>query len=140
MRDIELIEQMMEQMWNAKDVSVIDQRFAPEVICHSPLGDYVGPERFTQVVQSWLDAFPDLQVDLLHTGQEADTVVAHWVAHGTHKGTFKGVAASGSPVRYHGISYYKMQQGRIIEYWACVDMLSLMGQVTGERPVTAAAM
>lgn len=131
--EIGYIEEFMDRVWNDKQLSHIRELFHEKVICHSPLGDHVGPERFTDIVRTWLSAFSDLQVTRLHCSQEGETVVVHWMAQGTHTGDFKGVAASSRPVRYHGISYYRMEEGKVVEYWACVDMLSLIGQITGER-------
>lgn len=122
-------EEYANTVWNAKDVGIIDRIVHPNVVLHSLLGVFHGAKALKEVVHAWLAAFPDLHVENDIIISEKDLVSIQWRAKGTHKGEFKGVKASGKPVTYSGVTVYRIQEGKIIEYWAYLDMQYLLGQI-----------
>lgn len=130
-----IIENYMERVWKEKDLSAIDQFFAQDAVVHSPLGEFHGPQSMKEAVQHWLTAFPDLIVTRVHATSEADRVVWQWTARGTHQGVFKGVNPTGRPVSYMGATTYRLEQGKIVEYWAYVDTAHVLSQLQQESAV-----
>jgi steroid delta-isomerase-like uncharacterized protein len=125
----EIAESYANAVWNEKDLSVIDSLIHPSALIHSLLGNFHGPEDMKKIVGSWLKSFPDLKVKHLATIQEGNKVVIQWEAKGTHQGEFKDIAPSGKSVAYSGVTIYRIQEGKIIEYWAYVDMQHLLNQI-----------
>ena len=82
-----------------------------------------------KIVQSWLTGFPDLVVKNTAIICENDLVVIHWHARGSHQGEFKGIKPTGKTVDYAGATIYRIQEEKIIEYWAYVDMQHLLMQI-----------
>jgi len=120
-----LIEQTMIEIWNHRNLTVIEEVFAEDAVIHSPMGTFHSPKEMGRTVQKWLNAFPDLKIELLHTIEEADMVVSHWKAQGTHRKELFGIEASGSKVEYYGATIYRFKEGKIIEYWAYIDTRNL---------------
>ena len=56
-------------------------------------------------------------------------MVTRWTLTGTHKAEFQGVPASGNAVKFAGIEFNCMVDGRIAEHWAQFDMLALLQQI-----------
>jgi steroid delta-isomerase-like uncharacterized protein len=116
-------------VWNEKNVDAIDQYVANDVLIHSPLGDFRGIQALKEVVQVWLTGFPDLAVTNELVITENDLVSIQWHAKGTHKGEFKGRLPAEKPISYSGVTVYRVVNGKIVEYWAYLDMQHLLNQI-----------
>lgn len=125
----EIAEQYAHTVWNEKNTAIIDQLIDKSAIIHSLLGHYTGPSDMKKIVQAWLTGFPDLKVENLATLQNDDKVAIQWTAKGTHQGDFKGFAPTNKPVSYSGVTIYRILGGKIIEYWAYLDMQHLLNQL-----------
>lgn len=117
------------RVWGIQDLNAIDELMHSKVIIHSLLGDYEGSGQMKTVVQSWLVAFPDLVVTNKAVISENDRTVIQWNAEGTHLGEFKGIPPTGKRVLYEGVTIYKMDNNKITEYWAYLDMTHLLDQI-----------
>lgn len=125
----EVAEAYANQVWNDKEIGAIDRFVHPDAVIHSLLGDYHGTKAMKEVVQAWLKGFPDLHVDNDIIISENDLVSIQWRAKGTHNGEFKGKKATGKSVAYSGVTVYRIKDGKIIEYWAYLDMQHLLSQI-----------
>ncbi len=119
-----------QRIWNEKDLSAIDDFFHQDVIVHSLLGDFHGQESMRRIVQAWLTGFPNLTVEHNDVISDRDLVMIHWKAKGTHQGEFKGIKPTGKPVSYAGVTIYRIEDEKIIEYWAYLDMQHLLNQIS----------
>ena len=124
-----IAEEYANSVWNEKKLGIIDQLIDQNVLIHSLLGDFHGIEAMKEVVQAWLKAFPDLHVHNELIFSEDDLVSIQWIAKGTHKGEFKGRNPTGKAVAYSGVTVYRIKNGKIIEYWAYLDMQHLLNQI-----------
>ncbi len=116
-------------VWNEKNIDTVDQLVHPNVVIHSLLGDFYGPQAMKDVVHAWLNGFPDLRVDNDMVISENDLVSIQWRASGTHQGEFKTKQPTGKKVSYHGVTVYRIQDNKIVEYWAYLDMHHLLSQI-----------
>ncbi len=80
-------------------------------------------------LQGFVAAFPDSRMVTDSCVAEGDTVVTRWTITGTHQGDFQGVPPSGRPVKFSGIEYNRVVEGRITEHHAQFDIMSLLGQI-----------
>ncbi len=128
-RDIAL--DYAERVWNKKDLNAINAYVHPDVIIHSLLGDFYGINAMQGIVHAWLTGFADMKVENEDVITENDLVVTRWKSKGTHQGDFKGVQPTNRPVIYSGVTIYRVQNGKITEYWAYIDMQHLINQIKG---------
>src|SRR5262245_36633385 len=87
-------------------------------------------------------AFPDFEVEVLHTVIEGDRAVDHIASTGTHLGDFMGVPATGKPISTSAIVISLLdEQGRIAERWqrfGAMQVLQQIGVIPGwEEPPPA---
>ncbi len=122
-------EEYAHRVWDDKDLKAIDDLVDSNAFIHSLLGDFHGPASMKTVVQAWLKGFPDLHVsnDLMIC--ENDLVSIQWRANGTHLGEFKGKNPTKKTVSYSGATVYRIKDGKIVEYWAYLDMQHLLNQL-----------
>ena len=116
---------------DAKFISkTIDELVEPDATIRTPLpGDAKGSEKLKQVWTVLLAGFPDLQLNVEDLIGEDDKVVARIVCTGTHRGEYMGVAPSGKSIAYDEIFIFRFANGRVIETWGVVDVLSQMKQL-----------
>jgi steroid delta-isomerase-like uncharacterized protein len=74
-------------------------------------------------------AFSDHGFEVHDTIAEGDKVVVRWTMWGTHTGTFLGVPPTHKVITTSGINIYQIKDGKIVEEWGSVDMLSVMQQL-----------
>lgn len=108
--------------------------FHPDVQWFGPggIGACNGLHEFEDLHQApWLVAFPDRQVqDLTALFAEGSYSAAPgWAGvEATHTGEYLGVAATGRPIVFNGLDWWKRDGEQYIENWVFVDMVHLFGQ------------
>ena len=73
--------------------------------------------------------FPDVISTIEDLMAEGDKVVARWRSRATHQGDYMGIAATGNEVEFTGISFYRIEGGKIAQSWNIEDRLGLMRQI-----------
>lgn len=64
-------------------------------------------------------AIPDLRITVESTIAERDEVAVRWTANGTHRGEGLGIPATGQPVEIHGLTWFRIRNGKFIEARDC---------------------
>ena len=64
--------------------------------------------------------------------------VTRKVFYGTHLGAFQGIPPTHRKVEIHVIDIVRVERGKIVEHWNCVDRLGLLAQL-GALPQPAGA-
>ena len=74
-------------------------------------------------------AFPDSKISIDSCIAERDSVVSRWTLTGTHQGPFQGVPPTGRPIRFAGLEFNRVVDGRIVEHWSMFDNVALLQQI-----------
>ncbi len=110
---------------------VVDELLAPDFVDHDPLPG-VPPTRdgVKELVGLFRTAFPDFEVEVLHTVVEGDKAVDHIVSTGTHLGAFMGVEPKGIRIRTSAIVLSLLNEdGQIAERWQRFGAMALLQQL-----------
>lgn len=121
-----------QRLWNEKDVSVIRELSHPEATGYTEGGITRSWDDFeSQLFLPLVTAFPDIRVDCeAVTGSESDAVV-RWQAVGTHLGELPGVPASGRRIRFEGLTWLSVRDGKIVEGWDRWNLNALLAVMSG---------
>ena len=92
-------------------------------------GGAQGPEGITRVVETFVDAFPDLQVTLDDELSSGDKVVTRWTSRGTHQGELMGIAPTGRRIEVTAVGIWRVADGKIAEACLVFDALGMMQQL-----------
>ena len=76
-----------------------------------------------------LNGFPDYQTTIDDLIAEGDQVAARIAMTGTHTGEFMGIPASGKKVKFTGMYFARIKNGKIVEHWGEEDAVSLLQQI-----------
>ena len=133
-----LSRRIFEEIWNYRNLAVIDERFAPEYVHHDPQSPDVvdGIEGYRQFVQRYLTAFPDLHIAIHDEIATGNTAVTRWTVSGTHNGDLPGIPCTGRFISVSGITIARTRNGKIVESWNNWDALGMMRQLGAELQLT----
>ena len=125
-----LAKRIWEEMFNHKNLTVIDELFTSDYTFHGPQGhDFSGTENLKQLVSHYLEAFPDLHVEVEDLVAEGDKLASRVTIRGTHKGELQGIAPTGKKVTTTTILITRFADGKVAEDWESRDDLGLLQQL-----------
>ena len=114
-----LVRREQEELWShTGNLDAAEELFVP---------DYA--EAAKQVAADFRRGFPDVVSTIEDLIAEGDKVVARWRSRATHQGEYMGIAPSGNEVEFTGISFYRVEGGKIVQSWNIEDQLGLMRQI-----------
>jgi steroid delta-isomerase-like uncharacterized protein len=110
------------------DFSGLDRIYAPGFAVHS------GGKRFTLEEdnasgKALRAAAPDVRVSVERMAGDGDMVAVHWRATGTNTAASAKMPGNGKPFDVEGMTFFRFDQGRIIEEWSVTDWITLMRQL-----------
>lgn len=131
----DLVNLMIEEIQNRKNIELVDTIFSGNFLNHTPLpgitSDRSGMRQLFSMTHA---AFPD-GVILIEDQISGDNKV--WTRKsfsGTHTGPLRGMAATGNKVTYKVFDILKIEDGKITEHWNVFDQLSLLRQLGVIKP------
>ena len=123
------------EVWNTGNLNALDDLMAADLVHHDlPPGMAPGIEGFKQIIQMHRSAFPDIRVVIEDIVAEGDKVVNRWTVSGTHEGDYMGMPPTGKEVTLTGMSFHRIENGKIAEQWHEMDILGLMQQIRSLPP------
>ena len=99
-----IVRRYIEEVINQNKIELIDELFAPDM-----------RERVRGFLTSGESAFPDAHEEIKDIVAEDNTVMVRWNFHGTHRGPFLGVPATGKSIEMIGFAVYYLENGQIVD-------------------------
>ncbi len=128
--NMRLIQYWCDEGFNKNNMKIADEVYDANVFYHEPsAGEVIGIEPLKQFVVTWRDAFPDSLLRIEEAVDEDDRLAVRWTFTGTHKGTFRGVAPTGHPIKFSAMYFYRFAMGKVVEIHAMVNALMLFQQI-----------
>jgi len=114
-----VVRREQEELWNhTGNLDAAEEIFAAEQV-----------EAAKQEAAGFRQGFPDVVSTVEDLIAEEDKVVARWRSRATHRGDYMGIPPTGKEVEFTGISFYRIEGGKITESWNIEDQLGLMRQI-----------
>jgi predicted ester cyclase len=114
-----LVRREQEELWNhTGDLDAAEEHFAAGQA-----------EAAKQEAADFRQGFPDVTSTIEDLIAEGDKVVARWRSRATHQGEYMDILPTGKEVEVTGISFYRIEGGKIAESWNSEDQLGLMRQI-----------
>jgi uncharacterized protein (TIGR02246 family) len=110
--------------WNAHDPERVASHFAPDGVRHWQVVNnpavggptrFAGHDEIAAGVKAFMDALPDLQVELGVRADVPDGSVFEWTVRATHTGAWGGWTGQGEAVELPGVSIARVADGRFLE-------------------------
>lgn len=110
------------------DFSGLDKIYAPGFVVRSAGKSYT-LEQDNESGKALRAAAPDVKVSVERMAGESDLVAVHWRATGINSVASAGMPGSGKHFDVEGMTFFRFEQGRIIEEWSVTDWMTLMKQL-----------
>ncbi len=132
-----LVRRHHEEIWSKGNVDAVDEMYAPEFVGHHPgAPDWIGPQSVKRIVRLVRDAFPDFRETVEDVFAAGDRVVTRFIASGTHRGAYRGIAPTGRSVAMPEMAIFRVAGGKIVEKWGALDRLDMFQQLGVMPPVS----
>lgn len=110
-----------ENVWNRRDHAKLHELMAPDAIGYLEGGqEIVGPDAFLAFQSAFLQAIPDIQIEVVNSLADEDDVCIHWTAKGTHTGPGLGMPPTGQEVSFRGVTWLQTKNGQVVggrDFW-----------------------
>src|SRR5918997_3856026 len=114
-----VVRREQEELWNhTGDLDAAEELFAADQA-----------EAAEQGAANFRRGFPDVISTIEDLIAEGDKVVARSRSRATHQGYYMGIAPTGREVEFTGISFYRVEGGKIAQSWSVEDQYGLMVQI-----------
>ena len=124
-----LVRCFVEEFWNEGNTAAADELMAPDAEIHMPTGEMVNLDGLKGFVGMFRGSFPDWHSTVEELIAEGDKVAERWTGRGTHRGELQGIPPTGKRVEVPGSVFYRIVDGKIVEFRGLFNMMSLMQQL-----------
>jgi steroid delta-isomerase-like uncharacterized protein len=125
------VRRFYDDLWNTFDVSVADEILSSDVVFRGTMkhgeNDLAGFKDYVHEIQA---AFPDFYQRIDEQWVDGDTCIARMYWTGTHRGEYRGHAATGREFAYPGAAVFRFADGLITDVWAVGDTQSLWSAIS----------
>jgi steroid delta-isomerase-like uncharacterized protein len=124
-----LVRRFVEGFWNEGNMATADELMAPDAEIHMPTGEVVDVDGLKGFAGTFRESFPDWHSTFEELVAEGDRVAERWTGRGTHLGELQGIPPTGKRVEVPGSVFYRIVNGKIVEFRGQLDMMGLMQQL-----------
>jgi steroid delta-isomerase-like uncharacterized protein len=125
----ELVRRFVEEFWNEGNAAAADDLMAVDAEIHMPTGELVDLDGLKGFAGAFRGSFPDWHSTFEELIAEGDRVAERWTGRGTHRGELQGIAPTDRRVEVPGSVFYRIVDGKIMEFRGQLDMMGLMQQL-----------
>ena len=130
----DVVRRFVAECVNTHREDLLDQFVAADVTMYPGTPDSAeathGIDELRQAYRRFRILVPDMQVTHELLVAEGPYVVARWTTTGTHASQLSGVPASGKEIRWGGTDTYRIEDGRIVEWWRNDDFAGLLRRLS----------
>jgi steroid delta-isomerase-like uncharacterized protein len=125
-----LLNRYIDEVWTKRDIAAVDRFLAATYRRH--MGRSVDPltrDGQKKLLTDFRAAFPDAELAVEEVVVERDLIAFRSLLRGTHRGTFRGIAATGKTVEVRLLDMIRVESGMFVEQWGGPDLLDLLQQL-----------
>lgn len=135
----DIMARFIDECWNQRNKSICNELLTSEYEHFMPGSEQptVGPAKYQELVDGFLQGFPDTQFEVNDVFGEGERVCLVWTARGTHTGVFNGIQPTNRSVLINGVGVGRIVNGRIERIVSMFDNDSFTKQL--DAPAEKAA-
>lgn len=122
-----------EEVWNQRKAETIGRLLAADAVVHGITdengNELRGPKAFERFHAVYLNAFPNMAVEVLDSLAEGDKLACRCVIRAKHEGEWLGIAPTKKQVEITGMCIVYIKDGKITEAWNNFDFLTMYTQI-----------
>ncbi len=116
--------------WNNHDAQAVLDNYHDD-FTREDVGNkrHYGKDKLMQVVSNYMQAFPDMMLEVDTIVEKNEQVVVCWAATGHHKGKIMNIPATGKLISFKGVSVLSIEDEKIKRVWYLWDEASMLRQM-----------
>ena len=119
-----------EEVQSKGNFDVFEEVFADDFVDHTPQPNMIPDKAGVRgLYRSLRAAFPDFRAEIHWQAADGELVTTYKTYHGTHQGTFLGVAPTGRKIHFETVDVMRVRNGKITDHWGVANLLSLAQQL-----------
>jgi steroid delta-isomerase-like uncharacterized protein len=122
----------LEVAMNERQIDDLDDVVAENFVRHcqaTPDVNVGSREQFKQFLIDYTAAFPDNVQTFTHVVAEGDQIGVFATYEGTHTGPMGPVPATGKKVNFDFGGVFRVENGKLAEFWLTWDNMTILGQL-----------
>jgi len=127
------MERWFEEVWNKGRAEAIREMVTEDLVVHGlsdAKGEAIkGVKEFDRFHSQFVNAFPNIQVEVEDLIAEGDKVAARCTVRAKHTGDALGVAPTNTDLDFTGIAIVRISGGKIVEAWNNFDFMKMNRQL-----------
>ena len=127
--NVAIVSRDLLEVWNEANFSLIDQIVGEGFVGNYDQATVTGLEAYKQYVTESLATYPDYHITIEDIVADGDLVFLRTTITATHLGPLGEIPATGMPWTEDAIAMYRIADGKIVEAWQLIDMLSVLMQI-----------
>src|ERR1035438_2580394 len=133
-RNIANANKLIDEVINTGKIELCDRYLAADRIDYQdyglPPGMANGHEGFKKVLGPFIEAFPDLRLEVQFTVADDDRIMFYILTTGTHRGPFMGMAPTGKQFKVNGTDIFRFNdEGKVAGHWGVFDTFGMLAQL-----------
>lgn len=134
MDSLQIVREYIEEVENKGNINQSDKYLSPHFQIHSlhlnpePVGN-AQPKTYKEALQQSQEALSNSHKIINDIFMQENKVVVSWTTEAINTGKFMGNPPTNKKVVYSGITIYRLENGKIVEYWYVWDRLGLYQQL-----------
>ena len=109
----QIVRRNTEEVQSRGNFDLFEELFSDDFIDHTPQPNTTpDKEGVRSLYQTLRAAFPDFHADIHWQSVDGDLVTTYKTYHGTHEGTFLGVAPTGRLIHFETVDAMRVHNGR----------------------------
>ncbi len=128
----ERLRSYVNEVWLEGNLDAIEEYVKPGYVEHNLSGhnpDIESIEAHRQNVKQFREAFPDLDLEFERIVASGNKTAQLFTCRGTHEGELMGTPPTGESVEFPAIGITVWEDGKMVEDWSQVGMLTMMEQL-----------
>lgn len=129
-QNAQIFQHAMANVFGQGDLEAVEKFFSPDFQEHEDgPGKDRGREGLKDIVRTVRGAFPDLRVKVEAISEDGDQTWARVTFSGTNTGELMSHPPTGRQATWTAIDQCRYADGKLVEHWGVVDLLSMMQQI-----------
>ena len=139
--NIAVVRRLFDEVWGNRNPDAMDEVMSDDYVDHDPIMGEGNRESAKQAAAGYLEAFPDLKLEIVDIIASGDKVAYRWIAQGTFENPLMGFEPNherGEPIE--GIAIDRLENGKIVEghtQWNTLQFMRDIGAMPAEAEAAA---
>lgn len=125
----DLVRWLFDAVWSQGRTDGLDEAIGDVAFHYAGVARATDGRALRELVDAYRLGFPDLRFDVQDLVTEDDRVAARLRLRGTHRGTWRGIPATGRSVDIDVMMMFRFEGDRLVEVWEVDDALRLDRQL-----------